>query len=182
MPIVKRKFGRPAQWREGSMAKTKLATTAKTTASRKPVAAARTAAPVKAPPAGKAAAKPAKVELVTLRQLASAVGEAHGLSQKQANEVLAGTIALIGEHLKKGARSALPGSEPLRCVSAPPAWDAIPPLAKRSRSRRARKWRSAPRRISARLFRRRLGLDLRERSLRQPYWSRKRRQAWKSCA
>ena len=91
------------------MAKTKLATTAKTTASRKPVAAARTAAPVKAPPAGKAAAKPAKVELVTLRQLASAVGEAHGLSQKQANEVLAGTIALIGEHLKKGARIRIAG-------------------------------------------------------------------------
>jgi DNA-binding protein HU-beta len=50
-----------------------------------------------------------KVELVTLRQLASAIGEAHGLSQKQANEVLAGTVALIAEHLKKGARIRIAG-------------------------------------------------------------------------
>src|SRR5271166_4624157 len=91
------------------MTKTKAATTAKTTCSRKPVAAAKTAAPVKAPAAGKKAAKPAKVELITLRQLASAIGEAHGLSQKQANEVLAGTVALIGEHLKKGARIRIAG-------------------------------------------------------------------------
>ena len=91
------------------MTKTKSATTAKTTASHKPVTAAKTAAPAKTPAAGKAAAKPAKVELVTLRQLASAIGEAHGLSQKQANEVLAGTIALIGEHLKKGARIRIAG-------------------------------------------------------------------------
>ena len=89
--------------------KTKSGATAKTTASRKPVAAAKTAAPVKAPAAGKKAVKPAKVELVTLRQLASAIGEAHGLSQKQANEVLAGTVALIGEHLKKGARIRIAG-------------------------------------------------------------------------
>jgi DNA-binding protein HU-beta len=91
------------------MTKTKSTTTAKTTGSRKSVAAAKTAAPVKAPVAGKKAAKPVKVELVTLRQLASAIGEAHGLSQKQANEVLAGTVALIGEHLKKGARIRIAG-------------------------------------------------------------------------
>jgi len=90
------------------MTKTKSATTAKT-ASGKPVAAAKTAAPVKAPAAGKKAAKPAKVELITLRQLASAVGEAHGLSQKQTNEVLAGTVALIAEHLRKGARIRIAG-------------------------------------------------------------------------
>jgi len=82
------------------MTKTKPTATAKTAASRKPAAAAKTAAPAKAPAAGKAAAKSVKVELVTLRQLATSIGEAHGLSQKQANEVLAGTVALIGEHLK----------------------------------------------------------------------------------
>ena len=87
------------------MAKTKSATTAKT-ASRKPAAA---AAPAKASAAGKAAAKPVKVELVTLRQLATSIGEAHGISTKQANEVLAGTVALIGEHLKKGARIRIAG-------------------------------------------------------------------------
>ncbi|HWJ17631.1 MAG TPA: HU family DNA-binding protein [Geobacterales bacterium] len=91
------------------MTKTKSTATAKTAASRKPVAAAKTAAPAKAPAAGKAAAKPAKVELVTLRQLAGSIGEAHGLSQKQANEMLAGTVALIGAHLKKGARIRIVG-------------------------------------------------------------------------
>ncbi len=89
--------------------KTKSGVTAKTTASHKPVAAAKTAAPVKAAAPAKAVAKPVKVELVTLRQLASAVGEAHGISQKQANEVLAGAVALIGEHLKKGARIRIAG-------------------------------------------------------------------------
>jgi DNA-binding protein HU-beta len=90
------------------MTKTKSAMTAKT-ALRKPAVAAKTAASVKAAAAGKKAANPAKVELVTLRQLASTIGEAHGLSQKQANEVLAGTVALIGEHLKKGARIRIAG-------------------------------------------------------------------------
>ena len=89
------------------MAKTKSATTAKTT--RKPAVAAKTAAPANAAAAGKKTAKPVKVELVTLRQLASAISDAHGLSQKQANEVLAGTVALIGEHLKKGARIRIAG-------------------------------------------------------------------------
>ena len=83
--------------------KTKSGVIAKTTGSRKPAVAAKTAAP------DKKTAKPVKAELVTLRQLASAIGEAHGLSQKQANEVLAGTIALIGEHLKKGARIRIAG-------------------------------------------------------------------------
>ena len=87
--------------------KTKSGATAKA-ASRKPAVAAKTAAPAKAA-TPKPAAKPAKAELVTLRQLASAIGEAHGLSQKQANEVLAGTVALIGEHLKKGARIRIAG-------------------------------------------------------------------------
>ena len=91
------------------MTKAKSPATAKTTASRKPAAAAKAAAPVKAPAAGKEAAKPAKVELITLRQLATSIGEAHGLSQRQANEVLAGTVALIGEHLKKGSRIRIAG-------------------------------------------------------------------------
>ncbi len=89
------------------MAKAKPAAAANSKAapSAKPVAAAKNAAPAKAP----AAAKPAKVELVTLRQLAVTIGEEHGLSQKQANEVLSGTVALIGEHLKKGARIRIAG-------------------------------------------------------------------------
>ncbi len=91
------------------MTKTILAATAKTAASSKPAAAVKTAASAKAPAAAKAAAKPVKVELVTLRQLAASIGEAHGLSEKQANGVLAGTVTLIGEHLKKGARIRIAG-------------------------------------------------------------------------
>jgi DNA-binding protein HU-beta len=91
------------------MAKTKSATTAKTAGSRKPAVAAKTAAPAKAAAPDKKTAKPVKAELITLRQLASAIGEAHGLSQKQANEVLTGAVALIGDHLKKGARIRIAG-------------------------------------------------------------------------
>src|SRR5271167_4574898 len=88
------------------MTKTKSAATAKTTTSSKPVTAA------KAPTAAKVPAKPAKMELVTLRQLAASIGEAHGLSESQANGVLASTVSLIGEHLKKGARIRIAGKRP----------------------------------------------------------------------
>ena len=81
------------------VAKTKAAAPAK------PAAAAKSAAQAK--PA--AAAKQDKVELVTLRQLADSLGDAHGLSHKQANEVLSGAIALITGHLKKGARIRIAG-------------------------------------------------------------------------
>ena len=85
------------------MAKAKSAANGKKADLPKPAAAIKKAA------LAKAAAKPVKVELVTLRQIATAIGEAHGLSQKQANEVLAGTVALIGEHLKKGERVRIAG-------------------------------------------------------------------------
>jgi len=92
-----------------TVTKTKSAAAAKPAATSKPAAAAKTAAPVKVPAAAKAAAKPVKVELVTLRQLAASIGETHGLSQSQANSVLASTVTLIGEHLKKGARIRIAG-------------------------------------------------------------------------
>ncbi|MBI4723865.1 MAG: HU family DNA-binding protein [Rhodomicrobium sp.] len=59
--------------------------------------------------APKAAPKPAKAEIVTLRHLATEVAETHGLSQKQANEVLTEAITIIGKHLKKGARIRIAG-------------------------------------------------------------------------
>jgi DNA-binding protein HU-beta len=59
--------------------------------------------------AHKTAAKPAKADIVTLRHLATEVAESHGISQKQANEVLSGVITVIGKHLKKGARIRLAG-------------------------------------------------------------------------
>jgi DNA-binding protein HU-beta len=98
-----------------------MTTKAKPAAKAKAAAPEKVAAPAKAPaPAKKAApapaaAKPAKVEkvekveLVTLRQIATSIGETHGLSQKQANAVLSDTVALIGENLKKGARIRIAG-------------------------------------------------------------------------
>ena len=68
-------------------------------------AAAKRAAPAKAA----ATPKQEKVELVTLRQLADAIGEAHGLSHKQANELLSSTITSIRAHLKKGRRIRIAG-------------------------------------------------------------------------
>jgi DNA-binding protein HU-beta len=94
-----------------------MTTKAKPAAKAKAAAPEKVAAPAKAPAAVKkaapapAAAKPAKVEveLVTLRQIATSIGETHGLSQKQANAVLSDTVALIGENLKKGARIRITG-------------------------------------------------------------------------
>ena len=74
-------------------------------AAAKPAVAAKKAAPAKAPAAEKAPA----VELITLRQLSVTISETEGLSQKQTGSVLAATIALIGEHLKKGARIRIAG-------------------------------------------------------------------------
>lgn len=59
--------------------------------------------------APKTVAKPVKADIVTLRHLATEVAENHGISQKQANEVLSGAITMIGKHLKKGARIRIAG-------------------------------------------------------------------------
>jgi DNA-binding protein HU-beta len=59
--------------------------------------------------APKAAAKPVKAEIVTLRHLATEIAEEQGLTHKQANEVLSGAITAIGKHLKKGARIRIAG-------------------------------------------------------------------------
>ena len=59
--------------------------------------------------APKTAAKPEKADIVTLRHLATEVAETHGISQKQANEVLAEAITSISKHLKKGARIRIAG-------------------------------------------------------------------------
>ena len=70
---------------------------------------------VKAPKATKAAAKaakPAKLgagDTVTLRHLGNAISESHQLPKKQANEILAETIGMITNYLKKGARIRIGG-------------------------------------------------------------------------
>ena len=70
---------------------------------------------VKAAKAPKAAAKPAKSpkmgagDTVTLRHLGNAISESHQLPKKQANEILADTIGMITNYLKKGARIRIGG-------------------------------------------------------------------------
>ena len=56
----------------------------------------------------KAPAK-AKTETVTLKHLANTLADTHGLSKKQANEVLGDMVSMIGKHLKKGARIRIGG-------------------------------------------------------------------------
>jgi DNA-binding protein HU-beta len=53
--------------------------------------------------------KSAKAETVTLRQLATALAETHGIAKAQANAILTGMIGDIAMHLKKGKRVRLNG-------------------------------------------------------------------------
>jgi DNA-binding protein HU-beta len=60
--------------------------------------------------AEKAPAKaPAKVVTVTMRDLGTALAEAHELPKKQGVEILAQTVEMITKHLKKGSRVRLAG-------------------------------------------------------------------------
>ena len=62
-------------------------------------------AAAKAPAKGAAA----KVVTVTMRDLGTALAEAHELPKKQGVEMLAQTVELITKHLKKGSRIRLAG-------------------------------------------------------------------------
>jgi len=57
----------------------------------------------------KPASKAAKVDTITLRHMAVALADTHGLNKKQANEIMADLVATITKHLKKGARLRLAG-------------------------------------------------------------------------
>lgn len=50
-----------------------------------------------------------KTDTVTLRHMAVALSETHGLNKKQANEIMTDLVATITKHLKKGARLRLAG-------------------------------------------------------------------------
>ncbi|HJZ43334.1 MAG TPA: HU family DNA-binding protein [Hyphomicrobiaceae bacterium] len=58
--------------------------------------------------AHKKAAK-AKTETVTLRHLATALADSHGLKKAQANTMLMDMVAVIAKHLKQGKRIKLNG-------------------------------------------------------------------------
>jgi DNA-binding protein HU-beta len=56
-----------------------------------------------------AASKAGKPDTVTLRHMANDLADAHGLSKKQANDMLLDMVDMIGKHLKKGARIRIGG-------------------------------------------------------------------------
>jgi DNA-binding protein HU-beta len=60
-------------------------------------------------PAAKAAPAKAKVETVSLRNIATDLAEAHELSKKQANAILDDFVAHVAKLLKKGSKVRLSG-------------------------------------------------------------------------
>jgi DNA-binding protein HU-beta len=58
---------------------------------------------------GKTRAAKAKTETVTLRHLAAAMAEGHGMPKAKANAVLTDMVTTITKHLKKGQRIRLSG-------------------------------------------------------------------------
>jgi len=102
------------------------------------------AAAAKPAPMKSAAPKAATPNKVSLKQLAAVLAEEHQMTKKAGEAMLNDLVALITKHLKKGERIRIAGLGILRCASAPPAWAAILQPARRSRSRRARRSRSAP--------------------------------------
>ena len=62
-----------------------------------------------APKAKAAAATKAKVDVITIRHIATGIAETHGLTKKQANEIFEEFIAAVVKGLKKGARIRLTG-------------------------------------------------------------------------
>ncbi len=60
-------------------------------------------------PAAKTASKAAKVESVTLKQIATELAKKHELSNKAAGLILDDFVALVTKQLKKGARIRLTG-------------------------------------------------------------------------
>ena len=51
----------------------------------------------------------AKVDTVTMRQIATTLAETHEMTKKQANAVLDDFVATVTKHLKKGARIRIGG-------------------------------------------------------------------------
>jgi DNA-binding protein HU-beta len=63
-----------------------------------------------APKATKAAAATkAKVDVITIRHIATGIAETHGITKKQANEIFEEFVAAVVKGLKKGARIRLTG-------------------------------------------------------------------------
>jgi DNA-binding protein HU-beta len=54
-------------------------------------------------------AAPAKVETITLRQLAEALSETHEMPRKQVQSMLEDMVGAITKHLKRGARIRIGG-------------------------------------------------------------------------
>jgi DNA-binding protein HU-beta len=93
-----------------------------------------------AKPAKKAApAKPAAQATITLKHLAAALADSHEMAKKQAEAVLGDMVTLTTRHLKKGDKIRLTGLGILQVRKRAARWDGTPRLARRSRSRPARR-------------------------------------------
>ena len=62
-----------------------------------------------APATGRKPVQKAKAQTVTLRHLATAISEGHGLAKAKANALLTDMVVTITKHLKKGSRIRLNG-------------------------------------------------------------------------
>jgi len=93
-----------------------------------------------------AAAPKAKVETISNRQIAVQMATKHGLTKKQANAIMEDLVTMITKQLKKGTRIRLNGLGILQVRKRAARMGRNPRPAKPSRSRRARKSHSAPRR------------------------------------
>jgi DNA-binding protein HU-beta len=65
------------------------------------------------------AKKSAKAETVTLRQLATALAESHGIAKAQANAMITDMVLDIAKHLKKGKHIRLNGLGTLQVRNRP---------------------------------------------------------------
>ena len=85
-----------------------------------------------------------KVETVTLKHLGETLSEAHELPKKQVNAMLEDMVSTITKHLKKGSRIRMNGLGILQVRKRAARMGRNPATGKPSRSRPARRWRSAP--------------------------------------
>ena len=92
-----------------------------------------------------AAGKPNRT--VTLKHLAATLADEHHLTKRAGAALLGDLVGMITTHLKKGEESALRALVSCRSENAQPAWGVTLRLAKRFKSKQARKSHSVPPRI-----------------------------------
>ena len=85
---------------------------------------------------------------VTLRHIAAALAEQHEIAKKQSEQILNDAVGLVTKHLKKGDRIRIAGLGILQVRKRAARMGRNPATGERSKSRQARRSRSAHRRTS----------------------------------